>query len=83
VKGRIKYFYIGAFAYRSTMKFIEVIVLGLLSTVCALATWYYLFTTTGGSDGPFGPIYTALIFPPLFALLFLLIRVILKRRANE
>ncbi|MFO8110119.1 MAG: hypothetical protein R6U17_06355 [Thermoplasmata archaeon] len=62
------------------MKTIEVVIIALLSTVSAIITWYLLFLNTGGSEGPFGPVYTSIFFPPFFALIFLLIRSVLLKR---
>ncbi len=55
------------------MKNIIVVIVALLSTGFALLTWIAL-STMGGEEGFFNSIYTALIFPPIYAGLLLSIR---------
>ncbi len=62
------------------MKNIEVAIIAMLSTISAIVTWFFLYSTTGGSEGPFAPIYTAIMLPPFFALIFLLIRALIIKK---
>ncbi|GEM_PF-4752296 len=61
------------------MKMTEVLIIALIATISALMVWFILFTATGGNDGPFAQFYTALLFPPIFAVLFLFIH----KRSNR
>lgn len=69
---RVRHYCIGP------MKNIEVIIIGLLATGCSLLTWLILKNMSGG-NGFFDSFATALIFPPIFVILFLLMRHIFKR----